>query len=135
MSHTSPVWRAILLWRALLGLRHNVADLHLRVGLAMPDGLLVLLLTLEFEDDDFVAAAVANNGGLHIAAGNQVAAFAEGSLSGQFDFRADFTGQFFHAENVARSHPVLFPASLDNRVHANLNLGSRNTRSASEPLE
>ena len=42
----------------------------------MPDGFLVLLLTFEFENDDFVAAAVANDGGFHRAAGNQVASLA-----------------------------------------------------------
>src|SRR3954454_10515945 len=52
----------------LCAIRHlslDVADLHLRVGLAMSDGFLVLLLPLEFEDDDFVAPAVAQDGGLH----------------------------------------------------------------------
>src|SRR5204862_6120466 len=46
----------------LCAIRHlnlNVADLDLRVGLAVSDRLLVLLLALEFEDDDLVAPAFA----------------------------------------------------------------------------
>src|SRR5471030_715347 len=77
---------------AIRHLHHNVADLHLRVGLAMADGFLVLLLALELEDDDFGPAAVCHNGGHHLAARYQFAAFLERSLGGQFDFRADIAG-------------------------------------------
>ncbi|SPF56467.1 hypothetical protein SBA4_870015 [Candidatus Sulfopaludibacter sp. SbA4] len=86
----------------------------------MPDGFLVLFLPLEFEDDYLVAPTVAEDGGLHGAAGHQLASILEGDLGGQLDFGADIAGQFFHAENVARSHPVLFSAGFNDRVHANL---------------
>src|SRR5689334_8057644 len=38
---------------AIFHLRRNVAYLHFREGLAMANGLLILLLALELEDDDF----------------------------------------------------------------------------------
>ena len=38
-------------------------------------------------------------------------------LGGKFDFGADVAGQFFHADNIAGSYPVLFSAGFDNRVH------------------
>src|SRR6516164_5365814 len=62
---------------AIRHLHHNLAHLHLRVGLAMSDGFLVLLLALELEDDDFGRAVVGNDGGLDadIARVDQLAAF------------------------------------------------------------
>ena len=54
------------------------------------------------------------------AAGHQFAAVLESSLGGQFDFGADLAGQFFHAEHIAGSNPVLFSACFNDRVHANL---------------
>src|SRR4051794_28718679 len=58
----------------LCAIRHltlDVADLHLGERLAMPDGLLVLLLPLELEHDDFVAAAFTQDGCLHRAGGDK----------------------------------------------------------------
>ena len=51
---------------------------------------------------------------------HQFAAVLESGLDGQFDFRADLAGQFFHADHVARSDAVLLSASFNYRVHANL---------------
>src|SRR5271166_687147 len=50
---------------AILHLNQNVADLHFGEVLAMPDGLLVLLLALELEDQDLIAPAGADDGRLH----------------------------------------------------------------------
>src|ERR1039458_4733272 len=46
---------------AMRHLRHNVADLHFGEGLAVADGFLVLFLALELEDQDLVAAAIADD--------------------------------------------------------------------------
>ena len=67
---------------AMRHLRHKVADLHFGEGLAVADGLLVLFLRLELEDDDFVAPAIADDGGLHGAAGQQLAVILDGKLDG-----------------------------------------------------
>src|SRR4051795_7293655 len=40
---------------AIRHLNQDVADPHLRVGLAVSDGFLILLFPLEFEDNDLVA--------------------------------------------------------------------------------
>src|SRR5580700_7158492 len=48
---------------AIRHLEQNLADFHVRERLAMSDGFLVLLFALELEDQDFVAAAFAQNGG------------------------------------------------------------------------
>src|SRR3954465_14452749 len=62
----------------LCAIRHlnlDVADPHLGVGLAVSDGFLVLFLSLEFEDNDLVAAPVPENRRLdRAAAGDQFAA-------------------------------------------------------------
>src|SRR5207302_3258937 len=100
-----------------LPLDFNLADLHLGVGLPMADSFLVLLLALELKDDDFVPTAVGHDGGLHLAAGYQFAAFLERSLNGQFDFSADLSVQFFHADNISRGNPVLFSARFNDCVH------------------
>src|SRR6476619_3518946 len=82
----------------LCAIRHlnlEIADLDVRVGLAVSDGLLVLLLFLELEDDDLVAAALAEDGGLDgRRAGNELAGIVEGRLDGQLDLRACVAGQF-----------------------------------------
>src|SRR5579883_20666 len=101
-------------------LHQNVADLHFREGLAVPDGLLILLLALELENQHLVTPAVAQDGGLHGAARHQLAPVLEGGLRRQLDLRAHLAGQFFHADDVARSDAVLFSAGLNDRVHANL---------------
>src|SRR5271157_1932499 len=102
---------------AIRHLHHDVAHLHLGEALAMPDGLLVLLLALKLEDEDFVAPPGAHNGALH-GAGNHLAAVLKYGLNGKLDFRANLAVQFFHADNVARSNPILFPAQINDRVHA-----------------
>src|SRR3954466_15983560 len=100
---------------AIRHLKGNVADLHLRVGLAMSDGFLVLLLPLEFEDDDLVAPAVAQDGGLHRpGARDQLSAISKSRFDGQLYSRADVARQLFHAEHFPGSYPVLFPAGLNN---------------------
>src|ERR1017187_1941498 len=109
---------------AMRHLRHNVADLHFGERLAVANGFLVLFLALELEDQDLVAPAITNDGGLQGAAGDRFAAILKGELDGQFDFGADIAGQFFHADDIARSNPVLFSAGFNNRVHANLCLGA-----------
>src|ERR1035437_3143359 len=118
---------------AIRYLHHHFANLHFRVGLTVPDGFLVLFLALELEDQDLGCPVCADDGARHFAAGNQFAAFFERCLDGKLDFRADVAGQFFDADHITGGYPILFSACLDNRVHANLALGSRNTRSASEP--
>src|SRR6476659_8841352 len=72
---------------AIRHLNRNIADLHLGVGLAVYDGFLVLLFPFEFEDDDLVAAAFAEDRRLdRAAATDQLAAVLECSFDGQFDF-------------------------------------------------
>src|SRR3984957_3588032 len=71
---------------AIRHLRRNIADLHLRVGLAVSNGLLVLLLALELEDDNFLATPVAGDGAHDGSARYQLAAVAERHLDGQVDF-------------------------------------------------
>src|SRR3954468_13833082 len=74
---------------AIRHLNRNVADLHLRVGLAVSDGFLVLFLPLEFENDDLVATTVAEDGRFdRAAARNQLAAIAETRFHWQFDLVA-----------------------------------------------
>src|SRR5215467_52451 len=46
---------------AIRHLRRNLPNLQIREGLAVSDRLLVLLLALELEDQDLIAAAVAQN--------------------------------------------------------------------------
>src|SRR5271165_4116263 len=46
---------------AMRHLHQDFADLHVGEGLAVPDGLLVLLLALELENQNLVAAADAQN--------------------------------------------------------------------------
>src|SRR5262249_58523701 len=120
---------------AMRRLTLDVADLDLREGLAVSDGFLVLLLPLELEDDNLVAASLAEDGGLHRAGGDELAAVVEGGLDGKLDFGADVAGHFLDADDVARGNPVLLSAGLNNRVHCFLLIGSQNTRSVSEPLE
>src|SRR5579872_7248807 len=103
---------------AIRHLHHDVADLHVGEALAMPNGLLVLFLALEFEDEHLVATAGFHNGASDGGAGNHLAAFLERRLHRQFDFGTNIARQLFHADNVARSNPVLFPAEIDDRVHA-----------------
>jgi hypothetical protein len=98
-------------------LNRDIADLHFGEALAMTDGFLVLLLALEFENDDFACAIPTNDGGLHAAAGNELAAVFEGGLSGKFHFAADIAGQLFDAEHIAGRNPVLLSACFNNRVH------------------
>src|SRR5579883_1749448 len=107
-------------------LHHDVADLHFREVLAMSDGLLILLFALEFENQNLVALAGANDGALDGGAGNHFAAILESRLNRQFDFRADVAGQLFHADHIARGNPVLLSAKIDNCVHGKTScLGAR----------
>src|ERR1700722_1122646 len=48
-----------------MDLCQNLAHLHLRLVLPVIDGALVLLLAFEFEHDNFFAASVFGDGGLH----------------------------------------------------------------------
>src|SRR5580658_6683689 len=102
---------------AIRHLRRNIAHLHLRVGLAVSNGLLVLFLTLELEDDNLLAAAIAGDSALHRGARYQLADVAERHLDGKLDFRAHIAIHFFHADHVARSDAVLLSAGFNNRVH------------------
>jgi hypothetical protein len=85
------------------------------------DGFLILFLALELEDQDLVTTSVGDDGGLRGSGGYQPAVIGKGGLDSQFDFGADIAGHFFHAENVSRCNPVLFSASFNDCVHANLN--------------
>src|SRR5262249_33824910 len=58
----------------------DLADLHLGVGLAVPDRLLVLLLALELEYQDLVSPAVAEDRGLYGATRYQFASILESGL-------------------------------------------------------
>src|SRR5579871_1231759 len=102
---------------AIPHLCRDVAHLHFGEGLAMPDGFLILLLALELEHQNLVAAAVADDRAFHRGAGNHLARVAKRGLNGELDFRPDIAGDLFHADDVARSYPVLFSARFDNRVH------------------
>src|SRR5689334_4394598 len=106
----------------LCAIRHlslDIADLDLSEGLAVSDGLLILLLPLEFEDDDLVAATLAEDRGLQRSGVHQLAAIVERGLDGDLDLGADVARHFFDADHVAGSDPVLFSAGLDNCVHHN----------------
>src|SRR5579872_518812 len=103
---------------AIRHLHHDVADLHVGEALAMPNGLLILLLALEFEDEHFVAPAGLHDGAPNGGARNHFAAFLKRRLNRKLDFGTDIARQLFHADNVARSNPVLFSAEIDDRVHA-----------------
>src|SRR5580692_7755063 len=85
---------------AIRHLHQNVADLHLGEGLAMSNGLLILLLALEFEHQNLVATAGAYDSRLHGAAGYHLAALFERRLDGEFNFRADIARELFHADHV-----------------------------------
>src|SRR5580658_10133804 len=61
----------------LCAIRHlcrNIANLHFGEVLAVSNGLLVLLLALELENDDLLAAAISGNRSLHGRARYQFAA-------------------------------------------------------------
>src|ERR1019366_9303185 len=109
---------------AIRYLRHHLANLHFRVGLAVPDGFLVLFLALELEDQDLGCPVGADDSARHFAAGNQLAAFFKRCLDGKLDFGADVAGQFFDADHITGCYPILLSACLDDRVHANLRLGA-----------
>src|SRR5271165_1701886 len=101
-------------------LNDDVADAYLRVILPVALRAFVLLLPLEFEDENLVAAVVRRNGGVHLcvayaSAGQQIAAFfeesdhfAKGNLS------AYFSGQLRNADHIAWSDAKLLPAGFDN---------------------
>src|ERR1035437_9017323 len=55
---------------AIRHLNYDIADFHFGEGLAMSDGLLVLLLALEFENQNLVAPAGAQNSSLYRPAGH-----------------------------------------------------------------
>ena len=81
---------------------------------------LYCFLRLNLNTRIFLARPLADDGGLHfagISAGQQFAAVLEDGQGGKFDFGADFTSQFSHAEHLAGSYPVLFSAGFENRVH------------------
>ena len=78
----------------------------------MPDGLLVLLFALEFEDDDLVSAVVPEDGGLDMATGDEVATFFEGRLGGELDFGADIAVHLFDADHVTGRNPVRMAKEL-----------------------
>src|ERR1035438_8889967 len=65
-------------------LNHYLADLHFGEGLAVADGLLVLFLALELENDDLRSAISAYDGAGDFTARNQFSAFFERCLHGQF---------------------------------------------------
>src|SRR5215472_6176244 len=87
----------------LHGLFRNPADFHFGIGLAMPDRLLVLLLTLEFEDQNFIAAAVAGDGRFYRRHIHQLPGVVKGRLDWKLDFSAYIAVQFLHAERIAGS--------------------------------
>src|SRR5262249_5901507 len=65
---------------AIRYLCRDLADLHLGVGLAVPDRLLVLLLALELEYQDPVSPAVADDRGLYGSTRHQFASILESGL-------------------------------------------------------
>src|SRR5579884_3160094 len=102
---------------------NDVANPNLRVILAMALGALVLLLALEFEHQNLIAAIVRGDSGVHtgfaeLLAKGQLAAILEKSqYSAECDLGAWFTGQFRNAHHIARSDAELLPASFDNCMH------------------
>src|SRR5580700_9732424 len=81
---------------AIHHLNYDVADLHFGEGLAMTDGLLVLLLPLEFENQNLVAPAFAQDGRFQSSAGHHFTAVLESCLRRKLDLRADFASQFLY---------------------------------------
>src|SRR5215469_11459182 len=118
----------------IAGLFRNPADLHFGIGLAMPDGFLVLLLTLELEDQNLIAATVARDGSFYRRHIHQFPSVVERRFDWQLDLRAHIAVQFLHAERIAGSDAVLLSACFNNCVHMHSLVGSRNAQTrAPEP--
>src|SRR5581483_5241031 len=103
----------------------DVADLDFRERLAVPDSPLVLLLALELEDQNFLAAPAIDDGPFHgrftqVRTGHHLAFILDDRAQAQGYFRAGLARQFFHADHIPRGHPVLFPAGFDNGLHHTL---------------
>src|SRR5271168_1971775 len=108
---------------AILHLCQNLVHGHFGEILPVTDRALVLLLALELEDDHFVAATVRFDGALHARisrarAGHQfVRIVHQGQHTAEFHFRANFTGQGVHLDNVSGSHFQLFATGFNYCVH------------------
>src|SRR5438105_15226660 len=80
---------------AISHLHSKIADLQFGEGLAVPDGFLVLLLALEFEDEDLVAASVRGDGRGNGTGSDEIATFGKRGFDWQFDLGADIAGELF----------------------------------------
>src|ERR1041385_5436746 len=122
---------------AISHLHQNLADPDFRKVLAVALRALVLLLTLELEDQPLLAAPVGDDGAFDftgVGPRQQIAAILKYGQRGKFHLRADIAGQFPDANRLSGGHPVLFSAGFDNRVHDNSSKNSgwsHDTRSVS----
>src|ERR1035441_10508006 len=88
-------------------LAHDVADAHFGVVLPVPLGPLVLLLSLELENQNFLGAVVIFHRRVNldvacVFAGHHFVAVVEvRQNTAELDFRAHFSGQFRNANHVA----------------------------------
>src|SRR5947199_283210 len=111
----------------LSNLSNDVADANLRITLAVALGALVLLLTLELEDENLVGAVLGGDGGIdaRVAGGfaqQQIARRLAG-IPRERDhfterhFRSDVGGHLGHANHIAGSDAKLLSAGFDNCMH------------------
>src|SRR5579863_10728869 len=88
----------------------------------MPDGALILLFALEFEDNGLCASAIRHNRALyeraaHIGAGLHGLAVEHRQYLIKLDFRADLARYGLNLQKFARSGAILLPACFNNCVH------------------
>src|SRR5688572_12530729 len=109
-----------------LTVRGSDSDLthrQLRIVLSVTDGLPVLLLSLELENDDFVAATVTGDGGNNprisdVRAHDEFSSVVrQGEDSAEFDFRTDLFVDGIYPYLIAGRHTVLPTTSLKNCIH------------------
>ena len=103
-----------------LAVDEDLVDSDLNEVLAVSLHLLVLLLALELEDEDLIAAAFADDGGQNLGSveiGLEFALFgADGEDVGELEF-AVFVGGGFDLQLLAWGDEVLFAAGADNCIH------------------
>src|SRR5580765_4663502 len=109
----------------------DLADFDFGVVLPVPFGALVLLLALELEYDDFLAAArrgdgCANPGATSFAARQYGAVIRKhGQHARKLNIGADIAGEFGDAQHIARFDTILFSAGLNNGMHWRSLFGAR----------
>src|SRR5947209_3369499 len=106
-----------------MDLAHDVADAHFGVVLPVPLGPLVLLLSLEFENQNLLRTVVIFHRGIDLdVAGvvtgeHLIAIVEEREHSAQLDLRSNLGGEFRNPDHIPGSNAELLSACLNDCVH------------------